>query len=347
MTFTPPTLHITLTPSTHSLLPSLSASKAVEELRPLFTRAGFYLTDTRLHPHPTKPNQPTLCCVACRCGPLSANHLIKLFKVLHKKYKLQNISLPSAQLAQAQQQLNTPHAAHKGSGVRAHIHIQPPTPTNPGLVTKTYINTPNILHSSLQAELNSRAALAHLPGVVPATITAPNQFTMPYVPNIYTYPEGSFKLYNLNKFKQIFNFIQHVYQEGWCMVDWNKDAFRFSHTQVFMIDYEYAYPHPAPQQFPTSPDITGIGQTHTTAAGDAVSFNTYWRPLLGLSLQQYTTLNAAQQRKARLWWWFTRHLPSTLRFHLKKMLKPIRQVMVYKITQTPSGQTVIAKRIGV
>jgi len=254
---------------------------------------------------------------------LSKSLFIKLFKQLKREYNISEISIAKDDWRKFEKFAEEYSLLGSGSNVRSYITIKD------NRVTKVYLKPEPFLKN----EILARKKIGHLKAVTPILEHGDNYIIMPLLKIYYQWNNEKFPtLFPLKVFDKIFEFVNEVYACGFCLVDWNPEGFIYSNNEVYMIDFEYFYEHSCPDNYPISPDITGIGQERTTTAGDVVTFNKDWERVLGLTYEDYCTLTIKQKRlKRRIHYW-TRLLPSYVNAQLNICTKFIRNSIRYKLT---------------
>lgn len=257
-----------------------------------------------------------------RGNKLTPNMLIKLFKQLSRSYGASQISMAKQSWDAFEAFSKTPGLLKGGSNVRSYIVVEGDRATKYYLETEPY----------LQNERLARQSIGHLKNVTPVLNSGDDYITMPLLQIAYQWNADSKPtLFPLELFDEIYGFVTEVFNQGYCLVDWNPDGFIQSNGQIYMIDFEYFYKHSAPQNYNISPDFTGEGQERQTAAEGIVTFDKDWQKVLGLTFNQYTTMSLDQKKHQRRIHYWTNYLPSYVNAKISALFKRLKNLLRYKV----------------
>lgn len=189
-------------------------------------------------------------------------------------------------------------------------------------VSKTFRPT---ARDYLQREIQGRAL--DLPEIAPILEAGDTYFVMPFYETSWRWEDNGLRLYPLDRARRCFAFLRAVHAKGHALVDAHPGSFLFDDENKLRIaDLEHVMPQPEVRTFEESFDIAGppSGYKGHLPAGRAVTYNSAWKPVLGVSLQELHSPSAHSLRRA-LYWLF-RRLPKWLLKKIAVALKPARHV---------------------
>lgn len=170
----------------------------------------------------------------------------------------------------------------------------------------------------MEREIKARSVLSGIEEVVPILDAGDNWIEMPYMTCDLNWRDTGYNLYPLEYFDRIYDFIDGIYRQGCCMVDWHRDSFFFQGGKLHACDFEYFYRHSAPEKYALSPDLTGAGQEHKTQNGAVCSFANTWQKILGVTLEDYLSLSQNKLRKKRKKFLLQKRYPAQITGQLVK-----------------------------
>ncbi|MCE9507521.1 MAG: hypothetical protein K8R48_04295 [Alphaproteobacteria bacterium] len=168
----------------------------------------------------------------------------------------------------------------------------------------------------LQREIQARAELgAKIPEIAPILEQGGNYFVMPLYRESWRWEDDGLRLYPLERARQCMDFLRRCHTQGYAVVDAHPGAFLFDGEQGLRVaDLEYLMPLPDGAPFEKSFDIVGPppGFTGILPAGRPVTYQSAWRPVVGVSLRNLMTAPPLKLRLLRALHWFVLRLPKFL-----------------------------------
>lgn len=181
----------------------------------------------------------------------------------------------------------------------------------------------------MRRELEARTVLsAGFPEVASVLEHGENYFIMPYYEDHLHWNDDGLRLFPVAEGRRFIEFVRRLYDFGYAMLDWHPAAMILDANQgLKVIDFEYLHRYERrPKTFEESYDIAGPPEGFSAPLPNlrAVTYDSTWRPILGLSLNSLLRDSPWKQTVKRVAYFIFRRAPRWLGKRTEKWVRRLR-----------------------
>lgn len=206
-----------------------------------------------------------------------------------------------------------------GNGIRSFLEL------DGCRIKKIFVNS----NLEWEREINARKIIPAELGVAPILKSGPYWLEMPFYGNDLRWHPNSIRYYPLDNFDLLFQRVNRFFEMGFCLVDWNYNAFIFTENGLKVVDLEYAYKWTSSEKPTISPDLTGTGHEIDVPRKAVCTFDGVWKSALGVSMDEYTSLPSKRLKRLRFIRLITNRVPKFIAKFLEKCTSRILYRLIY------------------
>lgn len=287
-----------------------------DELRSILNGCGFAYLGKKL-------TEDACTLTIARYGTISRKRIGKLLRCLNQCFGIKELYFHKQEIKELEQ-FKKEHHIMVGNGWRSFLIKDGKN------IKKIFLEHPQ----GAEIETQARTLLQNNHAIIPILEMGKDYITMPFEENTLKWKEGALTLYPLKKFDEIYTFMEHIFHNGICLVDWNYHSFIFARNGLRVCDLEHAYQHNSDEKI--SPDFSGKGHPKTGLNHVNCTFDGLWKSVLALSYQEYTTYPRPILHLIRAYRWAFFYLPKRLFKRISSTLQNMKYM--FTIKQEDAGE---------